>query len=36
MTANPAEPEAPHDEWTAPTRRFSPFVALCTAGFSVD
>ena len=24
---------APSDEWTAPTHRFSPFVALCGVGF---
>lgn len=27
------EPAAPHNGWTSPTRRFSPFVALCGVGF---
>jgi MFS family permease len=25
--------ELSHDEWTSPTHRFSPFVALCAVGF---
>ena len=32
-TNSGAQPPATPDEWRAPSRRFSPFVALCTVGF---
>lgn len=32
MTESNAQPKM-SDEWTAPTRRFSPFFALCSVGF---
>ena len=33
MAKSEVQPESPYNEWTAPTRRFSPFVALCSVGF---
>lgn len=33
MLENQAEADAPHDEWTSPTGRLSPFAALCGVGF---
>ena len=37
MEETPATENAAHDspyqEWVAPTRRFSPFIALCAVGF---
>ncbi|HTV45371.1 MAG TPA: MFS transporter [Stellaceae bacterium] len=33
MAETKPQPEPQYGEWTSPTRRFSPFLTLCTVGF---